>query len=83
MTGFNNKLWREGALKVKNTSFRYWAKVYDEGSEYGIDGGRVSKLMIKQNDKIVCNYDRGWDVEPKKGSSADKALQQVLNIYKG
>lgn len=83
MARFNNTLWREGALKVKNSSFHYWAKVYDEGGEYGIDGGRVSKLMIKQNDKIVCNYDRGWDVEPKKGSSADKALQQVLNIYKG
>ena len=78
MTGFNNKLWREGALKVKNTSFRYWAKVYDEGSEYGIDGGRVSKLMIKQNDKIVCNYDRGWDVEPT-DATAQLALEILLH----
>ena len=80
MTGFNNKLWREGALKVKNTSFHYWAKVYDEGSEYGIDGGRVSKLMIKQNDKIVCNYDRGWDVEPT-DATAQLALEILLHEY--
>ena len=62
MTGFNNTLWREGALKVYNSSFHYWAKVYDEGSEYGIDGGRVSKLIIKRDGETVCNYDRGWDM---------------------
>ena len=28
------------------------------------DGGRISKLMLKRDGKIVCNYDRGWDVEP-------------------
>ena len=83
MTTFNDKLWREGALKVYSSNYHYWAKVYDEGSEWGINEGRISKLMIKQDSKIVCNYDRGWDVEPKKGSGADKALQQVLNIYKG
>ena len=80
MAGFNNKLWREGALKVKNTSFHYWAKVYDEGSEYGIDGGRVSKLMIKQDSKIVCNYDRGWDVEPT-DATAQLALEILLHEY--
>lgn len=82
-TGFNPELWHEGDLQVGKTNYHYWAKVYDEGSEWGINEGRISKLMIKQDSKIVCNYDRGWDVEPKKGSSADKALQQVLNIYKG
>ena len=64
MARFNNTLWREGALKVKNSSFHYWAKVYDECSEYGIDGGRVSKLMIKRGGEIVCNYDRCWDIKP-------------------
>lgn len=80
MAGFNNKLWREGALKVKNTSFHYWAKVYDEGSEYGIDGGRVSKLMIKHDSKIVCNYDRGWDVEPT-DATVQLALEILLHEY--
>ena len=38
---------------------------YDEPSEtYGINGGRISKLMIKIDGKIVCNYDRGWDIHP-------------------
>lgn len=80
MARFNNTLWREGALKVKNSSFHYWAKVYDECSEYGIDGGRVSKLMIKQDGKIVCNYDRGWDVEPT-DATTQLALEILLHEY--
>jgi hypothetical protein len=39
----------------------FQAKVYDEGSDFGIDDGRVSKLSISG----VCNYDRGWDEQPK------------------
>lgn len=25
--------------------------------------------MIKINDKITCNYDRGWDIEPEDETS--------------
>lgn len=41
--------------------FTVQAKVYDEGSHYGIDGGRVSKLWIKDGAEVVYNYDRGLD----------------------
>ena len=40
-------------------------KYYSEGSQYGINGGKVSKLEIRQLGQIVANYDRGWDVAPK------------------
>ena len=76
----NSKLWHEGALKVYGTNYRYWAKVYDEGSEYGIDGGRVSKLMIKEGDKIVVNYDRGWDIKPT-DEYAQLAMEIILHEY--
>lgn len=42
---------------------------FDEPSEYGIDNGRISKLYIVERTrtlKVVCNYDRGWDVRPSK-----------------
>jgi predicted secreted protein len=60
-------MWSEGTIKIRNTERRYWVKHYDEPSEeYGIDGGRISKLMIKDNDnRITLNYDRGWDIEPE------------------
>ena len=57
-------MWKEGSLKVNGSIFHYWIKVYDTGSQYGIEGGRISKLMLKRDGKTVCNYDRGWDVYP-------------------
>jgi len=39
-------------------------KHFKEGSIFGIDGGRISKLEIRKGSKILANYDRGWDVEP-------------------
>ena len=56
-------MWSEGSIKVRNSLFHYWVKHYDEPSEYGINEGRVSKLTLRRNGKIVCNFDRGLDVE--------------------
>ena len=65
-------MWSEGTIsipdanvKAKTTICHYWVKHYEEPSEeYGVNGGRISKLTLKINDKTVCNYDRGWDMEP-------------------
>ena len=57
-------MWREGSIKIGEDIFRYWIKQYGGGSVYGIECGRISKLMIKRNGEIVCNYDRGWDIKP-------------------
>ena len=65
-------MWSEGVIgipdakdKEKYTKCHYWVKHYDEPSEtYGINGGRISKLMIKIDGETVCNYDRGWDIHP-------------------
>ena len=66
---------KESSIKVNGEVFHYWMKQYDKGSEWGIEGGRISKLMLKRNGKIVCNYDRGWDVEP-----ADENTQLALEL---
>ena len=57
-------MWKEGSIKVSDSIFHYWIKVFEEGSEFGIDGGKISKLMLKRDGKVVCNYDRGWDIKP-------------------
>ena len=44
-------------------------------TEWGIDGGRISKLTLKRDGKEVCNYDRGWDIEPE-----DENTQLALEI---
>lgn len=57
-------MWKESSIKVNGEVFHYWMKQYDKGSEWGIDGGRISKLMFKRDGYIVCNYDRGWASNP-------------------
>ena len=77
-TGTDKGLWHEGSLRVCGVNLHYWMKQYPEGSEFGINGGRISKLMIKRGDEIVCNYDRGWDVVPI-GLVAQSAFEILMN----
>ena len=77
-----NRLWKEGTIGIpvkggKTKIAHYWAKVYDEGSEYGINEGRISKLLITIGGETVANYDRGWDIEP---AEDDEAAQIAYNI---
>ena len=71
-------MWKEGSIKVHDSIFHYWMKQFDEGSESGIDGGRISKLTIKCNGITVCNYDRGWDIKPET-PDAQLALEILLH----
>lgn len=70
-------MWKEGAIRVGNSIFKFWVKHYDEGSQYGIDEGRISKVTLKRNGETVCNYDRGWDVFP-----VDADTETALEILK-
>ena len=81
-------MWSTGTIgipvkgqKNKYTYCRYWVKHYDEPSEtWGIDGGRISKVTIKIDGKVTCNYDRGWDVEPE-DEATQKALMILMHQY--
>lgn len=79
-------MWKQGAIVVKYeygrmVSVSYWIKHYEEPSEeYGISGGRISKLMLKQDGRVVYNYDRGEDVEPQT-PEAEKALAILIHEY--
>lgn len=70
-------------------------KHFVEGSEYGIDNGRISKLFVVQEDKktgissdsylflfdgCILNYDRGWDIEPE-GEIADAIYRRLCEEY--
>lgn len=57
-------MWREGSVNIGEDIFHYWIKQYVGSSVYGIEGGRISKLMITRGGEIVCNYDRRWDIKP-------------------
>ena len=73
-------MWKEGTLGVNGDIFHYWVKQYEEPSQFGIEGGRVSKLTLKRKGQIVCNYDRGWDIRPV-DENAETALRILLKDY--
>ena len=69
---------KDGSSKIAH----YWVKAYDEGGDYGINGGRISKLSIKIDGQWVVNYDRGWDIEPDENDEAAQiAYCILLNEY--
>ena len=68
-------MWKEGSLRVNGEIFHYRMKQFDKGSKWGIDGGRISKLMLKRNGETVYNFDRGEDVAP-----IDKSTALALKI---
>lgn len=62
--------------------YTYTAKVYDEPSQYGINGGRISKLTISRRgddgfEKVVYNYDRGLDI-PADDVATELILERIL-----
>ena len=79
-------MWKQGTIGVKDSNGRmvsvtFWVKYYEEPSEeYGISGGRISKLMLKQDGRVVYNYDRGLDVPPQ-NEAAEMALAILMHEY--
>lgn len=75
------RLWRFGTLCHSGTIYAYEAKIYEVGSRYGIKGGRISKLIIKErlSQKPVLNYDRGWETRPQ--TAAAKALVSAMLAF--
>lgn len=73
-------MWSEGTIKVRNSVFHYWVKHYDGPSHYGIENGRISKLILKRNGMVVYNYDRGEDTKAI-DSDTEMALAILIRDY--
>jgi hypothetical protein len=43
-------MWSEGIIANPETGrkYKYWVKRFEEGSMFGIDGGKISKLTIRK-----------------------------------
>ena len=58
-------MWSKGSIEIDGTKVQYWVKHFEDGSEWGIDGGRISKLECRADGKMLLHYERGWDMEPE------------------
>ncbi len=68
--------WLRGFL-IDFQGYEFEAKVYDLGSEFGIEEGRISKLAVfNASGETVIHYDRGWNIMP--GSSTEQEVLDTL-----
>ena len=80
-------MWSEGMVRAASgTVYEYQVKQYDEGSQFGSNGGRVSKLWIAARCGVIgrmvaVSYDRGWDVRPEEGSEAHEVMMDLIRKY--
>ena len=59
-------------IKGIKGKFKICAKVFSTKSDFGIQGGRISKIQVCHTsqehwgfDACYLNYDRGWDIRPR------------------
>ena len=80
------KVLEHGWIDGKVDNYRFQAKVYDEGSRFGIEGGRNSKLEVwdgqnRRNSDRILSYDRGWDKKAN-GEEAEDILWILVQYFK-
>ena len=73
-------MWSKGSIEIDGTKVQYWVKHFEEGSEWGIDGGRISKLECRIDGEMLLHYERGWDKKPAT-KLAKKAYATMLKMY--
>ena len=70
-------MWSKGTTN----GYAWEVKHFEKGSDYGINGGRISKLEIAKIEGnwrfCVCSYDRGWDLDPQ-GEEVEKIYKMLL-----
>jgi len=70
-------MWKQGTIN----GYKYCAKCYETGSQYGIGGnGRISKLEIRKDGKLLYNYDRALDFDRLDAGGKD-VYAQLLEKY--
>ncbi len=70
--------WKRAIVEHKGKEYIVTYKQFDKGSEFGIDGGRISKLSIRVGKNGICNYDRGWDIKPT-DDGTKAVLEEILD----
>lgn len=73
-------MWKEGIVTVNGREVKYLCKQFAEPSECGINKGKISKLSLEQNGKMVYYFERELVTAPQT-EEAVKALDYLMNKY--
>ena len=75
--GKEQSLWIDGKI-TSMKGYEFKARLFDEPSNLGIDGGKISELDVRKEGELVMRYDRGWVVDPKTPEHKE-ALHRIRN----
>jgi len=75
--GMGGGVWYVGRVE----KLHFEALVFTEPSQYGIDGGQVSKLYVwagpkKKRGRALAAYERGWELEP--GEDVRQVVERLV-----
>ena len=78
-------MWARGTIDFetedgRNTVVRYSVEHFDEPSIWGYRKGKASRIWLKQDSRVVYNFDRGEDVKPQT-EEAKESLKLLLKKY--
>ena len=72
----NADAWSNGTAIANGKTYKVSIKHFDGPSQFGIDGGKISKLWISNGDVELAFYDRDWVTKPR--SKIAKAIVNKL-----
>lgn len=73
----DNKNWYVGKVLINGVEYKINILRFDQPSDFGIDGGRISKMYIFTSKEALVWYDREWETEP---SPDNKDVQEVYKL---
>jgi hypothetical protein len=71
--------WLHGHL-TRDPRYTFIAKVFDVGSQFGIDNGRISKLEVHQEGRRILSYERVWDEKPQ-CTEHEAVLDEIVSAF--
>lgn len=76
-------MWHDMKINTDNGEYHAFALVFDKGSKYGLNNGRISKLSIIDPHGSTCyEYDRGT-VTPQQATTITLAtVGYIINMFK-
>lgn len=76
-------MWHEGAIGIPRKDgtsklAKYWVEAAEKGSRFGINGGKIDRLIIEISGKRTAEYNYGWNIEPDEADEPTQIAYCIL-----
>ncbi|GAB5470393.1 MAG: hypothetical protein Kilf2KO_34230 [Rhodospirillales bacterium] len=62
--------------------YSFTGKIFDVGSEFGLENGRISKLTVAKEGEAQFSYQRGWpENEPAFTDEQTTVLREIVDAF--